>query len=232
MKQTIAIRHLVSGAQQATGLTVIIDVLRAFSVVCYAFGRGVEMIIPVAEIGTAFALQREHPDFLLMGERGGYKVAGFDFGNSPSEIATADLSGKTLVHTTSHGTQGLVNARQATEVITGSFVNAPAIVRYVAQRTPQTVTLVGMGVDGREAIEDTLCAEYLRDCLRGGRPDFAAIAQTIRDSGRVARFLDPAEERLPAADVDLCLRLGVFDFVLRAEPYGDGLLALSQVAVD
>ena len=61
-----------------------------------------------------------------------------------------DFSGKTVIHTTSAGTQGLVNAVQADEVITGSFVNAEAIVSYIRRQAPAMVSLVSMGTAARQ----------------------------------------------------------------------------------
>ncbi len=60
-------------------------------------------------------------------------VEGFDFGNSPTDISQADVRGKTIVHTTSAGTQGLTNASGADVVLTGSLVNAAAICEYISQ---------------------------------------------------------------------------------------------------
>ena len=60
-------------------------------------------------------------------------------------VLNGDLKGKTIVHTTSSGTQGIANAKNADEIITGSFVNAGAIVKYIQQKQPKTVSLVCMG---------------------------------------------------------------------------------------
>ena len=62
------IHHLIEGARAATGVAVIIDVFRAFSVACYAFGNGAARMIPVGDAETAYRLKRENPAFLLIGE--------------------------------------------------------------------------------------------------------------------------------------------------------------------
>ena len=80
--------------------------------------------IAVAELAKAYALKKANPAWILMGERDGRPPAGFDYGNSPANIEQVDFSHKTIVQTTSAGTQGLVNAVHADEIITGSFVNA------------------------------------------------------------------------------------------------------------
>ena len=80
----INILHLIEGAKQAEGLTVIIDVFRAFSLECYLYDMGVKEIRPIGTIGDAFELRNRIPDSILVGERGGKKCEGFDYGNSPS----------------------------------------------------------------------------------------------------------------------------------------------------
>ena len=82
----IKILQLIEGARKAEGLTVIIDVFRAFSVACYVFNNGAEKIIPVGSLETAYALKEENGEFILMGERKGKILPGFDYGNSPAHV--------------------------------------------------------------------------------------------------------------------------------------------------
>jgi len=135
------------------------------------------------------------------------------------------------VHTTSAGTQGIANAGRAEEIITGSFVNAGAIVRYIRQRRPKTVSLVCMGLGGtEEADEDTLCAEYLRNELEGRPNDFRLIVEHLQSESRTGSVLDlVGEASAPKEDFQLCLTLDAFDFVLRARPWKDGLVDLEPV---
>ncbi len=213
---TIRLLELVPGAQQATGHTVIIDVLRAFSVACYAFAGGASRVFPVGSIADAWALKERLPDALLVGERGGIKLPGFDFGNSPTEIVSAEIHGKAIIHTTSQGTQGIVNAAQSQRLFTGSFVNADAMVRLLTAENSAEVSLVAMGSNGKSAIEDVTCAHYIRDRLQGATPDFADMRQRILSSHRAVAFLDESRPDFPATDLDYCLQVGRFDFVLEA----------------
>ena len=119
----------VEGARKARGIVVIIDVFRAFSTACYAFANGAESINAVGEVNKARELKSKHPDWVIIGERGGKKIEGFDYGNSPTEIKDVDFRGKTLILTTHSGTQGLVNATSSERLLTGSFVNARATSR-------------------------------------------------------------------------------------------------------
>lgn len=218
----IEILQCIEGARRARGLAVIIDVFRAFTVECYAFAAGAKEILAVGEIATAWKLKAAHPEYLLVGERGGRMCEGFDCGNSPSGLKRLDLCGRTIAHTTSAGTQGIVSAYNADEIITGSLVNASAVARYIQKRNPKHVSLVCMGLAGRvETEEDTLCAHYIRALLLGENPDISAEIDDLRNtSGR--KFFDPEQQTaFPQPDFDLSTRLNRFDFVLRAQPDGE-----------
>ena len=206
----------VAGAQAAHGLTVVIDVFRAFSLAAHAFARGVETIVPVASVEAARELKRLHPDWLLLGERQARPLPGFDGGNSPARLADFELAGRRLIHTTHAGTQGLTAAHGADEVLTGALVNAAAIVRYILARRPGIVTLVRMGHEARErCAEDDLCAELIECRLRGEHAWAPDVWEQLRHAPSAAKFFDPACDWAPQEDFDLCARLDVFDFVLQ-----------------
>ena len=83
-------------ADKATGLAVVIDVFRAFTTEAYIFANGASKIIPVLDLDEAYKLKKENPEYILVGERGGIKPEGFDYGNSPTEILNVDFTGKTI----------------------------------------------------------------------------------------------------------------------------------------
>ena len=138
----IQILPLVTGAQKATGLIVIIDVFRAFSLEAYMYASGAKKVIPVKTVEDALALKKENPSYILVGERKGIKVEGFDYGNSPSEFVGVDLSGKTLIHTTSAGVLGLASAVNASQIVTGALVNAKATAKYTLDDLQERVDLL------------------------------------------------------------------------------------------
>jgi 2-phosphosulfolactate phosphatase len=214
----VEVADFVAGAERATGIAVVIDVFRAFTTACYASAAGARLI-PVADIDAALALRARHPGWLLAAERHARPVPGADFGNSPALLEAAPLAGRTLIHSTHAGTQGLVAARAAAEVLTGSLVNAAAIVRYLRARAPQRVTLVRMGHEARaRCAEDDACAELLAARLAGGDPPTSGLAARLRLAPGAAKFFDPAADYAPARDFELCLALDRFDFVLRLGP--------------
>jgi 2-phosphosulfolactate phosphatase len=225
----IQILQLVDGAKQARGLAVVIDVFRAFSTACYATGQGAEKIIAVGDLDTAFSLKKKHPEYILMGERDEKIVSGFDFGNSPSQIEHIDFTGKTIVHTTSSGTQGLVSVVHADKIITGSFVNANAIVRYIQANSPEQVSLVCMGyATERPVEEDTYCAEYIRNSLQGLQTDYDSMTDNIRETSGARFFLADSQDHAPSTDFYLCLDLDRFDFVLQATQLSEGIMQLDK----
>lgn len=220
----IQILELIDGAKAAKGLTVIIDVFRAMTVEAYVIQNGAADLIPMGDINAAYAYRDAHPGTILMGERGGAKCPGFDFGNSPSQVKDFDFKGKIVVHTTSAGTQGIANATGATEMLTGSLVNAKAIAEYIKASGAEDVSLVCMGLAGVESTrEDTLCAEYIKALVEGTTIDLAAgIEECKRTSG--AKFFDPNDAVFPEEDFWLSVEADKFDFVLHVELGEDGLM--------
>lgn len=225
----VKILQLLDGAQKSRGLTVIIDVFRAFSTACYAFGGGIKCIFPVGDLKIAYEMKELNPEYILVGERHEKKPEGFDYGNSPSQLLKGNLVGKTMVHTTSSGTQGIANAVHATEILTGSFVNAGAIINYIRMVNPKEVSLVCMGYSCQYPTdEDTLLAVYIKNELEGIPNDFQAMVEQIR-KGDGARFFAPEkQEWAPAEDFDLCLALNRFNFVLKVEKE-NGVNYLSRI---
>lgn len=210
----IRILELITGAKQAEGLTVIIDVFRAFTLEAYMFAKGVRETHPIGGLEEAFQLKREHPDWLLSGERGGAKVEGCDFGNSPYDLRNMELKDRTIIHSTSAGTQGIVNAVFAEEIVTGSLVNADAVAAYIRMKQPERVSIVAMGNAGvTRADEDLICAEYIRAKILGEAYDLDAADRRLHQAA--THFYDPAKKQYPAEDVPLCTEIGIFPFVIR-----------------
>lgn len=217
----INILHLIEGAKKARGITVIIDVFRAFSVEAYFFSEGAEKIIPVGDADLAYKLKEEHPEYILAGERHGKILPGFDVGNSPSELIKLDSKGKTVVHTTSAGTQGIANADGADEILGASLVNARATAEYIKNSGYETVSLVCMGLEAKsETEEDTLCARYIKSILEGESLDMPAEIEDLkRTSG--AKFFDKTQNDVfPEADFGMCTELDKFDFVMKLNKNG------------
>lgn len=228
----IDILEFVEGAKQARGLAVIIDVFRAFSVECYAYAGDASNIIATGSVDKAFELKEKYKNSFLAGERDERRVKGFDLGNSPTEVITSRIGGKTLIHTTSAGTNGLVNAVNCHTVLGGCLVNASATAKYIAQIRPDYVSLVAMGYKATEsAEEDILCAEYIRSLLKGENINFdSRIAGLRNSSGK--RFFNPENEDFsPPSDYFLCTMTNRFGFALKAERRPEGNLDMRRIDI-
>jgi 2-phosphosulfolactate phosphatase len=172
---------LLEGARAAIGTAVIVDVFRAFTTAAFCVGAGALEIVLVGTPEEAFAIREREPSAFLTGEVGGQPIDGFDAGNSPSQIVDLDLSGRRVVQRSSSGTQGVVAATGADEIVLGSFVIASATCRYVRSRGRQA-TLVAMGDGGTVPnAEDDACARFMEAQLTGlpigAEPLIAALPQ-------------------------------------------------------
>lgn len=228
----VEIVEFAGGARMARGVAVIIDVFRAFSVECYAYDAGAVQIIATSEVESAIKLKNMYKNSLLAGERNEKKIDGFDFGNSPTEILKADLTGKTIIHTTTAGTKGLINAVNAETVLTGSFVNCGAVVRYIRYLNPDVVYLVAMGYRATEsADEDLLCAQLIYERLNGlNRITEKDIADLQYSSGK--RFFNKSNiDFSPPTDFFLCTMTDRFNFVLKAVKRPDGNVTLIKTDI-
>jgi len=191
-------------------------VFRACSLVAHALAAGAARVLPVEGADEARARKAAHPDWLLVGERHAKPLPGFDGGNSPTEVLRRPLDGRTLIHTTHAGTQGLVAAsRVAERVFTGAFVNAAATVAVVQALQPEEVTLVAMGHEARErCLEDDLCRDLLHARLVGAHFDTADLTAQLRAAPAAAKFFDPAADWAPEGDFALCAALDAVPFAV------------------
>jgi 2-phosphosulfolactate phosphatase len=180
----------------ASGLVVVIDVLRAFSNAAYAFSMGADSITLVSDVAEALKLKAQMPGALVIGEVDGYPPAGFDFGNSPSETVQHDLSGRRLIQRTSAGTQGVVRSVNAERLFASSFVVAGATMRAIQRLEPAKVTFVitGRYFEG----EDKACAEYLEACLFGQAPDPEPYLDRVRNALELRHMPPIASPTSPA----------------------------------
>lgn len=227
----IEILEMIDGAKKAKGLTVIIDVFRAFSLEAYLFSRGAKEIYAVGKEQTARLLKMHHEDYVLIGERGGKILPGFDFGNSPSQTKIGDFQGKSIIHTTSAGTQGIIHAEGASEILTGSLVNAKAIASYIRKKNPEQVSLVAMGLAGKaRGTEDVLCARYIKSLLEEESFSMEEELAILRQDPLVEKFFDPnLQDIFPKEDYAMCIDYDKFDFVLQVEAYDKDVYRVSRV---
>jgi 2-phosphosulfolactate phosphatase len=198
----------------AQGVVIVIDVLRAFSTAAYAFSRGAKKVILVSTVDEALSLKSTIPNAKAMGEVGGLRPEGFDFGNSPTCINEADLFATTIIHRTSAGTQGVVRSQSADVMLGSSFVVANATARFITNLAAPEVTFVITGKSYNGGDEDLDCAEYLEELLKGNQPDGKPFIKRVRESRDAFPHLDPAQRDFPLSDLDYCAQIDRFDFAM------------------
>lgn len=225
--------RIIHNAKEAIGLAIIIDVFRAFTLEPYVINNGVEKLIAVGDKEIAYNLKEKNKNYILIGERNGIKLPGFDYGNSPSEIKNINFSNQTVVHTTSCGTQGIVNAINAEEIITGSLVNAKAIAKYVKENKFDNISIVSMARPGENpSDEDELCAKYIKSLLENNILNNLdkEIENLKLTSG--SKFFDKStQEVFPEEDFYLCTELNKFNFILKVNKNINGMLYLEKIEI-
>lgn len=206
-------------AARAGSSIVVVDAFRASTTISVLVSKGAE-VRPVASLEEAHAAEA---DFRI-GERGSVRVAGFDFGNSPTEVRAAEIKpGSTVALSTTNGTRVIEAAAGAPQILTGAFVNATAIADKLAASDDEEVVVVGCGWEGRRASEDEAAAGAIlhRLRLRGAKLDERARRMSERYLNRTRNDLrdNSAARRLKRvgyeADLDFCLSEDTLDVVPR-----------------
>ena len=197
-------------AARAGATAVIVDAFRASTTVAVLVAKGAR----VKTVASLEEAQFAEADFRI-GERGSVKVAGFDFGNSPTRVGTADIPwGSTVVLSTTNGTRVIEAARGAACIFTGAFVNASILAEELTSGPygPEIV-VVGCGWKGRRASEDEAAAGAILYHLKERRADLDPRARrlvegylhrdrkTLRSNSAARRLKRVGHEK----DLDFCL---------------------------
>jgi 2-phosphosulfolactate phosphatase len=204
-------------------IAVVIDVLRATSVIVTALSNGANWVKTVATVEEAFQLKAA--DVLLGGERHALPIEGFDVSNSPLEYTVEKVLNKGVVLTTTNGTLALSKCGSAEKLLIGAFINHQATANYLASQT-KPVELICAGTNGEFSLDDFLCAGLICSTLErsGGflfddlgrlaiqswnqsRPDIhAALAN--------ATHYNILKTKEFAGDLDYCLHLDTHNILV------------------
>jgi 2-phosphosulfolactate phosphatase len=208
------------------GAVVVIDVLRSFTTAAYALARGASEVVAVDSMEAARALRAKDCNALAIGAVGGGAPApGLDIGNSPSQVAAFDLSGRRVILYTAGGTRGLVACDHAGVLLAASLVCAGATAALLRELAPPSVTLVVTGTwSDRDGDEDHACADLIEALLLGEDPPRAPYAARVRNSDFGRRFSCGTDPNLPAADLDCCAAVDRFEFALPIRRTASGMV--------
>lgn len=218
------------GADIRGHFAVVIDVLRATSVMAQALASGARAIYPAADMEEAVRLGQnlDRAELILCGERRGLRIEGFDLGNSPLEFTPDAVAGRTLVMATTNGTPAMVAASAAARVYAASFLNLGGVARAVADA--DAVTIICAGREKHFALEDAVCAGMLAERIMEGRDPIesndgvtAAVAlgrrfatdldAMMRDTAAGRQLIEIGQEH----DVVYCAGVDQLDIVPRLE---------------
>jgi 2-phosphosulfolactate phosphatase len=199
------------GAARSGSVVVVVDAFRASTTIAVLVSKGAR-VVPVASVEEAASAEA---DFRI-GERGSAKVAGFDFGNSPTEILGSEIPpGSTVALSTTNGTRVIEAARGARTVLAGAFVNAGILAEELARvaHDGAEVVVVGCGWEGRRASEDEAAAGAILHRLHSRGAELDARARGVVEGylSRPARALrnNSAARRLKRlgyeGDLEYCL---------------------------
>lgn len=213
-------------AGRATGAVVVVDVLRAFTTAAYAFAAGAHRIWLVSSVDEALAVKASRPGMLAMGSDWGRRVPGFDFSNSPAEVACADLHGRDIVQRTSAGTRGVVNATAAGRRWCASLVCATATAAAVnASGLGEPSYVITGWHNAQHSGEDDMQTARLIERSRQGQPlnTERTIAAIVASNQAAVTFgLGPGNA--DPRDVELAIRVDAFDFAMEAEATAGGIV--------
>ncbi|MDQ3099093.1 MAG: 2-phosphosulfolactate phosphatase [bacterium] len=216
----IETRQLVSGAAGAKGIVVLIDVLRACTTVPILFHNGATEIVPVETPEEAVPYEKQ--GYIPVGEaEHGFDHQVFHHNNSPTEVLPVNFSGKKIVLRSNNTTPAIYLAKDASDIVLGSFVNVGAIVKYIRDHHLDVVSLVALGRLGGPGIEDDLCARVITHELRGEAYDYDAIVREVIDCPTAVLVRDKLNR---PDDVTMAVALDSYPIVPRVIRNEDQLL--------
>ncbi len=200
-------------------VNIIIDVLRAFTTTFFAFQKGVREIYLVNETEEGFRLKNQLNNAFVAGEIGGYKIEGFDLGNSPSEMSAAELQDKILILKTSNGVKATLNSLNAKAVFVTGWVNVDSLM-YFLQKAIKKGKIATINIIASDPIsdDDLACAEYIAANLQDQQKvSKATCVARIKCSKAAEKFLDDSQVEFLPIDLELAVSNLSASYLMKVE---------------
>lgn len=165
-------------------IVVVIDMLRATSVIITALSNKAKEVFPILTVEEAFVKKEELLNLglcpMLGGERKAMKIEGFDFSNSPLEYANEKVQGKTIILSTTNGTRAINLSLRAEEILIGAIINAKAVAEEL-KKINKDVVFINAGTNGEFSMDDFICSGYMISLLcESDNHDLSDIAKTAK----------------------------------------------------
>ena len=209
------------------GVCAVVDVIRASTTLVELAGSGDPAVWLAADHAAArAAAPRLGSGVLLGGEEGGLRPEGYDFGNSPREVADGAYAGRRAIFVTTNGTHALRRWSMARRTFVGALRNRDAVARrLVEEAAGGSMTLVCAGKEGTLALDDVYTAGVIVARILELRPDLE-LDETAIAALRVAQAQPNAEAALAESQsAQALVGVGLWDDV----PYCAVLDASSAV---
>lgn len=215
---------------------IVIDVLRATSVIITAINNGCNKVIPVLTIEEALEIyDKDREKYIMGGERKALKIEGFHCSNSPLEYSRQVVENKTLIITTSNGTRAIKRSTLAKNILIGAFINAEDVANRSINLN-NDVTIVNAGTYGQFSIDDFICSGYIISCImrkiKAVLTDISKTALYIYEQNTdIITFIKKAShykriERLKLYnDLEYCCKKDIIKIV---PEYIDGVIKYTQ----
>ncbi|MUK90396.1 2-phosphosulfolactate phosphatase [Ornithinibacillus sp. L9] len=201
-------------------VTVVIDVIRAFTVAHYAFLQGVKEIYLVETVEHAFRMKEKNPDFVLAGEVNGLAIDEFDLDNSPSHIQEEELTGKTLVQKTTNGVRATLNNLSSNHLFVTGFTNARKTAEFIRDNLlPGNNEIVHIIASHPSGDDDYACAEFMKQIMEGDSVLISAheVIDRIIHAHVAEKFFDEYNTAFNREDIMYCIEELDTNFVMKVD---------------
>ena len=154
--------------ETVSDIAVVIDVLRATTTISWALKNGADSIEVFADLDLLkkSAMKWDAHKRLMLGERGGEKIKGFDLGNSPLSVTQETVLGKRLFMSTTNGTKSLKKVENIEYLFAMALPNRKAVAERIISLNKKNVLILGSGWEGSYSLEDSLAAGALASYIK------------------------------------------------------------------
>ncbi len=213
--------------EKTFGGALVIDILRATSVMVTLLAGGAPKVLLAKDVVQAKSLKEELGEgWYTSGARFGKKVDGFDYANAMIEFDKADLSERKFILSTTNGTGTIyLTWNFINTVLVGALLNATATAKGILdilEESGQDFLVILSGVRGKYTLDDALTAGVILDRLAKMSPH-CTFGDEARTCLLMARGVQDLREELRRSRTGQCLaEVGLIeevDFTLQVDKY-------------